>query len=77
MHAVRTRPITPPPWAPARSYGLVARLDENWQPVASFHSRADGTRHGITSALEADGRLLAASRGSNAVVAVDLAAAEG
>jgi hypothetical protein len=65
------------PWAPSRSYGLVARLDENWQPVASLHSRADGTRHGITSAIEADGRLLAASQGSNAVVAVDLAVAEG
>jgi hypothetical protein len=61
------------PWAPSRSYGLVVRLDETWQPVASFHSRADGTRHGVASALEVDGRLLAASRGCDAVVAVDLA----
>jgi hypothetical protein len=60
------------PWAPSRSYGLVVRLDEDYQPVFSFHSRADGTRHGITSALEVDGRLLAASHGSNAIVGIDL-----
>ena len=60
------------PWAPSRSYGLVVRLDAQWQPVASYHSRADGSRHGVTSALERQGRLYAASRGANAVVAVDL-----
>jgi len=60
------------PWAPSRSYGLVVRLDAECQPVSSFHSRADGSRHGVMSAVEVDGRLIAASRGSSTVVAVDL-----
>jgi hypothetical protein len=65
------------PWAPSRSYGLVARLDETYQPESSLHSRADGTRHGITSAIEVDGRLLAASRGCHAIVSVTLGGSEG
>jgi hypothetical protein len=60
------------PWAPSRSYGLAVRLDEDYQPAFSFHSRADGSRHGIMSVVEADGRLYAASRGAGAVVAIDL-----
>jgi hypothetical protein len=44
------------PWSPTRSYGLLVRLDGNLRPVASFHSRANGRRHGITSAVERDGR---------------------
>ncbi len=60
------------PWAPSRSYGLVVRLDDEWRPAASYHSRADGGRHGVTSALERQGRLYAASRGAHAVVAIDL-----
>jgi hypothetical protein len=58
------------PWAPSRSYGLVVRLDENHQPLFSYHSRADGSRHGVMSAVEAGGRLLASSYGAGAVVAV-------
>jgi hypothetical protein len=65
------------PWAPSRSYGLIARLDETYQPESSFHSRADGTRHGITSAVEVDGRLLASSRGCDAIVGVTLGGSEG
>jgi hypothetical protein len=60
------------PWAPTRSYGLVIGLDERNEPVASFHSRADGRRHGITSALEVDGRLMLTSKGGNAIVAIPL-----
>jgi hypothetical protein len=55
------------PWAPARSYGLVIRLDSNFQPVTSLHSRADGTRHGITSCIEHNGRLLMAVKGDGMV----------
>ncbi len=44
------------PWAPCRSYGLVVRLDEDFEPQASLHSRADGRRHGVTSVLETDER---------------------
>ena len=42
------------PWSPTRSYGLLVRLDRNLRPVASFHSRANGRRHGITSVVERD-----------------------
>ena len=60
------------PWAPTRSYGLVVNLDAKFHPTASFHSRADGTRHGIASAVEQDGRLVIASKGGDAVVGIDL-----
>jgi hypothetical protein len=55
------------PWAPARSYGLVIRLDSNFQPIASLHSRADGSRHGITGCIEHNGRLLMAVKGDGMV----------
>jgi hypothetical protein len=61
------------PWAPTRSYGLVIRLDAAGSPVASIHSRADGVRHGVTSCLESDNRLLVASKGGELIVSVDLA----
>ncbi len=51
------------PWAPTRSYGLVARLDRDYRPVASLHSRANGRRHGVTSCLEIGGRLFFCSKG--------------
>jgi hypothetical protein len=59
------------PWSPSRSYGLVVELDQNLEPVASHHSRANGERHGVTSAIAHDGRLLAASRGAGAILAFD------
>ena len=36
------------PWAPTLSFGLIVRLDAAFVPQFSFHSRADGHRHGIT-----------------------------
>ena len=45
-------------------------LDPAMQPVASFHSRANGTRHGITSAVESLGRILATSKGGDAILAI-------
>jgi hypothetical protein len=58
------------PWAPSRSYGLVLRLDEAFQPMFSMHSRADGRRHGITSCLEVSGSLYATSKGGNVIVSL-------
>lgn len=58
------------PWAPTRSYGLAVRLDGDFLPRTSLHSRADGHHHGITSALRLGGRLLLSSRGGDAVLAV-------
>ena len=50
------------PWAPSRSYGLVVRLDASFRPVDSFHSRADGQRHGVTAVAWGDGRWPRAGR---------------
>jgi hypothetical protein len=60
-------------WAPSRSYGLVARLGADFAPLASLHSRADGRRHGTTSAIEFDQRLLVASKGGHVVLAPEVA----
>jgi hypothetical protein len=58
-------------WSPTRSYGLLVRLDTDFRPVDSYHSRADGHHHGITSALEIAGRLVVASKGGNVILAID------
>ncbi len=63
------------PWAPGRSYGLIARLDDHFRPVSSLHSRADGHRHGIRDMVEIGGVLFAASRGGNAVLEIETGAA--
>ncbi|MBI1218519.1 MAG: hypothetical protein GC186_08220 [Rhodobacteraceae bacterium] len=55
-------------WSPSRSYGLVVRLGEGLAPLSSLHSRANGRRHGVTSAIEVDGRLYVAARGGDAVL---------
>jgi hypothetical protein len=60
------------PWAPTRSYGLVIELTPDFVPVRSFHSRAGGKRHGITSAVEAGGKLWVTSKGGDEVIAIDL-----
>jgi hypothetical protein len=55
------------PWAPTRSYGLAARLDAAYRPIASLHSRANGRRHGVTSCLAIKGRLFFCAKGDGAV----------
>ncbi|WP_322865955.1 hypothetical protein U5922_006950 [Aquicoccus sp. G2-2] len=55
-------------WSPSRSYGLVVRLGPDMAPLASYHSRANGKRHGVTSALEAEGRLFMGSKGGDAIL---------
>jgi hypothetical protein len=64
------------PWAPTRSYGLVARLDEQFQPSWSAHSRANGSRHGITSIAELGGRAVVTARGNDELLAIDHTAIE-
>ncbi|MFA7437267.1 strictosidine synthase [Castellaniella sp.] len=59
------------PWAPSRSYGLALYLDADLNPVHGKHSRADGRRHGITSLLEHEGTLYAASRGGDMILAME------
>ena len=60
------------PWAPTRSYGLVVEVAVDFTPLRSFHSRAGGQRHGVTSAVEAGGRLWATAKGGDELVAIDL-----
>jgi len=60
------------PWAPTRSYGLVAHLDRQFRPTHSFHSRADGLRHGVTGAAEIGGKLLVACKGGDVIAAIDI-----
>lgn len=55
------------PWAPIRSYGLVACLDHAYRPAASLHSRANGRRHGVTSCLAVDGRVFFVAKGDGVV----------
>ncbi len=64
------------PWAPTRSYGLLVQLNENFQPVKSFHSRGDGNRHGITSCIDTKGKLIIASKGGHAIVSLNHSALE-
>lgn len=56
------------PWAPARSYGLVARLGGDGEPAESLHSRVDGRIHGVTGLCVVGGRVLAVSKGRNCLV---------
>lgn len=59
------------PWAPSRSYGLVVQTDARFRPIRSWHSRADGTRHGVMACVPWDGRVIAACKGGDALVAID------
>jgi hypothetical protein len=58
------------PWAPSRSYGMIVRCDAAGAPIRSWHSRADGSLHGVTSVAERGGALLIASRGAGVVARI-------
>jgi hypothetical protein len=58
------------PWAPSRSYGMVVRCDNAGTPIKSWHSRADGSLHGVTSVAERGDSLLVASRGAGVVARI-------
>ncbi len=58
------------PWAPSRSYGLVVELDAEFQPIRSFHSRADGKRHGISSCAEVEDCLIIAATGGDCIISL-------
>jgi sugar lactone lactonase YvrE len=60
------------PWAPARSYGLVARLNAAGEAVESLHSRVDGRIHGVMAVRQVGSRVLAVSKGSNRLVELPL-----
>lgn len=56
------------PWAPPRSYGLIARIDEDGEPLESLHSRVGGRYHGITAACDAAQGLVIVSKGAGRVL---------
>jgi hypothetical protein len=56
------------PWAPSFSYGLIIELDEKLMPVASAHSRANGSRHAICDVCSWNGDLIAISRASGEIL---------
>ena len=58
------------PWAPSRSYGLVIKLNGDFEPTLSLHSRADGSRHGTTSVVESSGTVFVASKGGDVILAM-------
>jgi len=58
------------PRSPSLSYGLVARLDGAFRPVASFHSRAPGHRHGVTSCLATGGQLFFTAKGDGMIASL-------
>lgn len=60
------------PWAPSLSYGLLARLDEAFVPRGSYHSRADGVRHGVCSVAVVGNQIHATSRGSMELLTLDI-----
>jgi SMP-30/Gluconolactonase/LRE-like region len=60
------------PWAPARSYGLVARLNAAGEAVESLHSRVDGRIHGVMAVRQVGSRVLAVSKGSNCLIELPL-----
>ena len=56
------------PWAPTMSYGLCVRVDADFQPRTSLHSRADGRSHGVTATAAHDGALFVAAQGDGVVL---------
>ena len=56
------------PWAPPRSYGLVAHLDAQGEPIESLHSRVDGRVHGVTTVRRVGERVLAVAMGRDLLV---------
>ncbi|MDF1705939.1 MAG: hypothetical protein P1U38_14325 [Aeromicrobium sp.] len=60
------------PWAPPRSYGLIAEIDADGRVVRSLHSRAGGSVHGVVAGLEHEGVLWLAARSRPGLLQVDL-----
>ena len=56
------------PWAPPRSYGLVVRMDANFAPRYSFHSRVGGKHHGVVAAVQRGDDLFVLSKGASRVL---------
>jgi hypothetical protein len=65
------------PWAPPRSYGLIATLAGNDELVESSHARPGSSRHGTTAVTSDGSRQFVASRGGRSLLARDLSKGNG
>ncbi len=61
------------PWSPSRSYGLAVKLDDKLRPQTSYHSRANGRRHGVTAIAEFSGRTLVTAKGGGVILDIGAA----
>ncbi len=59
------------PWAPPRSYGLVAKLDGDLNVTETWHSRAGRKRHGIAKICETPFGAFALSKGNGIILRVE------
>jgi hypothetical protein len=59
------------PWAPSLSYGLICELNPDMVPRTSYHSRANGVRHGIVSTVDWKGRVAAVSKATGEVLCME------
>lgn len=50
-------------WAPARSCGLVFRMDRSGRVLESAHARVDSDRHGVTGVAAREGQVVVAAQG--------------
>ena len=56
------------PWAPAFSYGLFVKYDNNLNAIQSYHSRTNGFFHGTNSlAIDKNGKILVSSTGDGKI----------
>ena len=58
------------PWAPARSGGVLFRIDRAGRVVESAHAGVDSDRHGVTGVAGNNGQVLAAVRGYGTLLAL-------
>lgn len=63
-------------WAPARSAGIVFRLDEAGRIAESAHARVDSARHGVTGVTISGDEVLLALAGHGSVLALGAARPE-
>jgi hypothetical protein len=64
------------PWAPSRSYGLVAEMSPDGHFHRSYHSRANGDRHGTTAVVLIGDELAVVSAGAELLLVGELTRTE-
>lgn len=60
------------PWAPPRSYGLLAHFNADLTPDFSLHSRVGGINHGICAAAQVGDALYVLSKGAGKILRLSI-----